>query len=522
MENMVRYPVGVQSFKTIRERDCLYVDKTRFLEKIINNGGQYFFLSRPRRFGKSLFLSTMKCFFEGKRELFKNLYIDTIKWDWDTHPVFYLDFNIESYATKETLDQILENHLAGWEKEYDVKPEIDNFSVRFGNVLRAAYSKTGKRVVVLIDEYDKPLVNSLNDKSNFEFFRDRLYTIYSNFKSGDDHIRLVFLTGVSRFGKLSVFPGLNNIRDISFSNDFSDICGISEKELSQYFQEGIQTLARKRNVDFAALKAELKRYYDGYRFSEEGSDIYNPYSLLNVMEEKKFKNYWILSGQPTLLVNQLKRFNVDIAALLKAKCTQESLTGLDLETPRPLALLYQTGYLTIKDYDERRGIYTLGIPNREVEEGLFSFLLPFYANLHDIDPRFFVSSFIDEFESGDVEAFMNRLKSMFASIPYNMEMNREQNIHNALLMLMMLVGLEVKTEYRTSNGRIDLFIKTKRFYYIIELKLDGSSHDALKQIDEKNYALPFQLDSRKVIKIGVNFSSETKTISDWVSSSENL
>ncbi len=512
----IKYPVGEQSFKALRERECLYVDKTRFLERLLEKGSKYYFLARPRRFGKSLFLSMMKCFFEGRRELFTGLYADSMDWDWQPHPVLYLDLNQESYAKRESLSQVLENKLSEWEKFYGITPEIDNFSVRFESIIKTAYEKTGKGVVILVDEYDKPLVNNLHDEELFVSFREQLTTVYSNFKSSAEYIRLVFLTGVSRFALLSVFSGLNNITDISFTDAYSGICGISEKELVENFQPGMRAIAEKHGKTPEQVRDDLKKRYDGYHFSKRSEDIYNPYSLLNVMEEMEFGNFWIKSGIPTLLAQQLKKSGMDLGEVFNAQCFIEDLAGLDFETPRPIALLYQRGYLTIKGYDPESEVCTLGIPNNEVKAGFLNFLLPYYANFHgETSARFSVFKFVREFRSGDAEAVMQRLRSMFASIPYDMEMQCERNLHNALLMLMMLVGMEVRTELRTSSGRMDLFVKTDRYYYIIELKLNGSPRQALDQINDRRYALPFATDNREIIKIGVNFSSESRTIDGW-------
>ncbi len=516
MAKRVRYPVGQQSFEVLREQNRLYIDKTRFIEELLF-GGNYYFLSRPRRFGKSLFLSTLKCFFQAKRHLFKGLYADSMEWDWQEYPVFYLDLNTGEYTDGENLTQRLHRHLEEWEDKYGNQYADREVGERFEHLLRLAYQKTGRRAVILVDEYDKPLVNNLNDSERFEQFRNQLSALYSNFKSGADYIRMVFLTGVSRFGKLSVFSGLNNIDDISFDDAYSDICGISEEELLSNFQIGIETLSQKYNTLPEETCAELKRRYDGYRFSSEGKEMYNPYSLMKVMDKERYGNYWIESGQPTLLKEQLKHCNADLNKLINTKCSLEAMKGLDYDNPRPVALLYQSGYLTIKGYDQATDIYTLGLPNREVEEGFLSYLLPVYANLHQYDTRFFVVEFVNEINRGDVQAFMGRLKSMFSAVPYDMEMEREQNIHNALLILMMLVGLDVRTEYRTSNGRIDLFVVTEKFYYIIELKLDGSAKEALDQIENKEYALPFKTGNRRIIKIGANFSTVSRTISEWVS-----
>ncbi len=515
-----KYPIGEQSFEKLRANGSVYVDKTLYIEKIIQSGSQYYFLGRPRRFGKSLFLSTLACFFEGKRHLFKGLYADSILWDWETHPVLYLDLNTESYSSAMSLPEILDYHLGIWEEKYGITASSDNVSLRFNRIIRTASQKTGKGVVVLVDEYDKPLVNNIHCPEQVETFRDQLASLYSNFKTCADYLRLVFLTGVSRFGRLSVFSGLNNLRDISLENEYAAICGITEQELIDNFCQGINDLAKDEGLSAKDAMAELKRFYDGYHFSRNLTDIYNPYSLLNAFEKKQLGNYWIESGYPTLLVQQLRKFDTDLGSLFEAECFEEELKQLDIDSSRPIALLYQTGYLTICGYDRTSRLYSLRLPNEEVKVGFLNFLLPHYADFNGASTsRFSVHRFVEEFRNGDVESFMKRLESLFASIPYDMHIDQERNLHNVLLMLMILVGLEVQTEYRTSDGRIDLFIKTDRFYYIIELKVNSSAKVALNQIKDKGYALPFATDNRRIIKIGVNFSTEKRRITGWLSES---
>ncbi len=372
------YAIGQQDFKTLREDNALYVDKTPYIEKIAKSTSKYCFLARPRRFGKSLFLSTLQYFFEGKRELFKGLYIDSTDWHWTPYPVLRLDLNNDRYDDLGVLDEILDNHFREWEKKYEVDVKDVNFALRFKTIIRTAHEKTGRQVVILVDEYDKPLVDSISKEKHIEYYRNKLSGIYTNFKSCAEHIRLVFLSGVSRFGKLSVFSDLNNIRDISFLDEFADICGITGKELLHYFQTGISKLADKEGVDFEEACAMLKSNYDGYRFAKEGSDIYNPWSLLNAMGDSEIGNYWNDTGMPKIVAETLKRVHANLEEIFDTYCTADDLKGLDLLSPQPLALLYQTGYLTIKSYHPKIKRYHLGIPNKEVKDGLFKVLLPYY------------------------------------------------------------------------------------------------------------------------------------------------
>lgn len=373
-ETEKRYAIGEQSFPLLRKSGALYVDKTMFIHKIVSSKSKYYFLARPRRFGKSLFLSTLKSFFEGDRELFRGLYIDSTDWNWEAYPVFRLDLNKDRYTDVAALDSVLDKMFAEWEEKYGVRTIYPTFPQRFEAIIQAAYRMTGKEVVILVDEYDKALVDNLNKEDNFEAYRNKLASIYTIFKSGADYIRLVFLTGVTRFSKLSVFSDLNNLRDISFSNEYADLCGISEEELKANFKEGIATMAAKNGWSYDDTLRRLKENYDGYRFAEEGSEMYNPWSVLSAMQDEKVGNYWNRTGFPTVVVESLKRINVDLEKYFNSECSQEALMGLDLANPRPLALLYQTGYLTIKGYDPEFALYQIGIPNKEVKEGLFTML----------------------------------------------------------------------------------------------------------------------------------------------------
>lgn len=516
MEYRDLYPIGQQSFETLRNRGLYYVDKTEYIWKIVNSGSQYCFLARPRRFGKSLFLNTLKCFFESKRELFNGLFVESVDWDWQQYPVLHLDFNTHRYTDAIELDSLLDTHLKEWEGSYGITDIEATHSDRFRKIIAEAHKKTGRQVVILVDEYDKPLVNNLNNDDSFDYYRARLASIYSNFKSSADHIRLVFLTGVSRFSRLSVFSDLNNLNDITFDTAYSDICGISEKELHHYFREGIEQLASAYGQTYEEASLKLKQNYDGYRFTKFGSDMYNPWSLLNALSKKDISNYWNQTGLPTIVAESLKRINADLTKVLNATCSQNELVGMDLRSPKPLALMYQTGYLTIKDYDQSLDSYTLGIPNNEVKQGLFDILLPYYVDSQTYTSGESVREFIMDVRRGLPEAFMKRLEAYFASMPFKLRIHSEHDLRNAIYIFMSLVGIKVKAELETSDGAIDITIKTPDYIYIIELKYNRSAKEAIDQIERKEYALPFAMDSRQVFIIGANFNPRKRRFDDII------
>lgn len=514
-EIMEGYPIGEQDFRSLREMGFIYVDKTPFIEQLIRTKRKYCFLARPRRFGKSLFLSTLKYFFQGERVLFKGLYIDSCAWNWESFPVLHLDLNTERYLGVGRLEEVLDNLFGKWENEYGVKKIESNYSQRFGNIIEAAHRVTGKKVVVLVDEYDKPLVSNLDNNEVFEHYRAFLSSVYSNFKSAAGHIRLVFLTGVSRFSKLSIFSDLNNLKDLTFDNAYADICGITERELKKYFQVGISKLASEKGIGYDKALGLLKRNYDGYRFAEKGSEIYNPWSVLNAMDESKIECFWNDTGVPTIVAKALRRMNVNLEEKFNQSCKSGDLKGLDLLNPDPTALMYQAGYLTIKSYNSRLDKYRLGIPNKEVEEGLYEVILPLYVNSVGDTANYTVEGIIDGFLEGDPNRAMRYMQSFFSGIDYRMRMDDENNFHNAFYLLTRILGLKSETEVHTSDGSIDITIENDEFLYIIELKYDHSAEEALKQIEEKKYYRPWQTDRRELFLIGVAFSSETRCIEDW-------
>ncbi|WP_199662187.1 ATP-binding protein [Parabacteroides sp. AF17-28] len=509
------YPVGIQNFEKIRKDDFFYIDKTALVYQLVKNGN-YYFLSRPRRFGKSLLISTLEAYFEGKRELFEGLAIEKLEKDWVKRPVLHLDLNTEKYETPESIENILNDTLCQWEKIYGTEPSETSLPLRFKGIIRRANEKTGHRVAILVDEYDKPMLQAIGNEELQRSFRSTLQAFYSVIKTMDGYIKFALLTGVTKFGKISVFSALNNLMDLSMWNDYVALCGITEQELRDNFKEGIEELAKAQRMTYEETCAVLKENYDGYHFTEDSIGIYNPFSLLNTFAKRKFGNYWFETGTPTYLVELLKMHDYDLHEMAHVETDEDTLNSVDSSSTNPIPVIYQSGYLTIKEYDQRFGTYRLGFPNREVEEGFMKFLLPFYANITKVDTTFNIQKFVREIESGDYDSFFRRLQSFFADTPYELIRDLELHYQNVLFIVFKLIGFYVKAEYHTSNGRIDLVLQTNDFIYIMEFKLNGTAEEALRQINEKNYAQPFASDPRKLFKIGINFSNETRNIEQWI------
>ena len=509
------YPIGIQNFEKIRKEGYVYIDKTALVYKLVKSG-TYYFLSRPRRFGKSLLVSTMEAYFKGKRELFKGLAMEQLEKDWVEYPVLHIDLNIGRYLEPKDLDVILHQHLNKWEAQYGISQKYDDFGARFSDVIDAVVSQTGRRVVILVDEYDKPIVNNLRNEPLVDYYRKTLQGFYSVLKAKDGQIRFGFLTGVSKIGKMSVFSGLNNLRDISMLPEYSDICGISEEDLHKYFDDSVAELAAANNLSIEECYGKLKDMYDGYHFSEESDGMYNPFSLLNTFGSNRFKEYWFETGTPTLLVNVMKQTSFDVTTLSdQVEVSVEDLNGMQDIINRPIPLFFQTGYLTIKDYDKEFNIYTLGFPNDEVKNGFLKFIFSYYVPVNPAEGNTTTAKLAKALRAGTPEAFMRTLEALFANTTYQIQGDSEKNFQYAMYIIMELVGEYVQAERSTSNGRIDLLFQTKDYIYIIEVKIDNTADAALQQIEEKGYAKPFVNDPRKIFKIGVSFSTENRRIEDW-------
>ena len=508
------YPVGIQNFESLRRDGYFYVDKTAKIYELAKTG-RYYFLSRPRRFGKSLLISTLEAYFQGKKELFEGLAMEGLEKEWKKYPILHLDLNTQKYETEESLESVLNENLAVWESLYGRNENEIGPARRFAGVIRRAHEKTGERVAILIDEYDKPMLQAIGDQGRQDSFRSTLKAFYGALKSEDGHIKFALLTGVTKFGKVSVFSDLNNLEDLSRNPGYTDICGISEEELLRDFSDDIQELAAANGQTFEQTCERLKEDYDGYHFCPDSPGMYNPFSILNTFAKKTYGSYWFETGTPTYLVELLKKSNYDLEEMSHVETDADILDSIFTDD-NPIPVIYQSGYLTIKGYDKEFGIYELGFPNREVEEGFMKFLLPYYSSVSKTSSPFEIKKFVQDVKRGDIDGFMERLQSFLADCPYELAKDVELHYQNVLFIVFRLAGLYTKVEYHTSRGRIDLVLQTDSYVYVMEFKLDGTAEQALQQIEDKQYALPFAKDSRKVYTIGVNFSSETRNIDKWI------
>ena len=509
------YPIGRQNFENLRNEGYVYVDKTALIYKLVKEGSIYF-LSRPRRFGKSLLLSTLDAYFTGKKHLFEGLAIEKLEKEWKKHPVLHLDLNAKKFDKKEDLYDILNAQLHYYEEQYGYNAVDTSIEGRFRAVIRAAKEKTGHNTVVLIDEYDKPILQAIGNEPLQEEFRNALKAFYGVLKSADADLKFALLTGVTKFAKVSVFSDLNNLNDISMSPRFHNICGITDEELHTVFDDEIQALADANKQTKEQAYNQLKRTYDGYHFTNDTQGLYNPFSVLWTLNEKRYGSYWFSTGTPTYLVELIKKANFNIEELSDYEASEEQLTSIHVDTIDPIPVLYQSGYLTIKEWDERFRLYTLNYPNEEVRNGFVNFLLPFYTKVQASQTSTIISKFVTSVEKGKANEFMQHLQSLMAGTPYELIKELENHYQNVIYIITKLMGLYVQAEYRTSNGRIDILIGTNDYIYIIELKFNGTAKQAIEQIEEKDYALPFATDGRDIIKIGANVSQETRNIEEWI------
>ena len=526
----MKYPIGIQTFSQVREDGYVYVDKTDLLYSLTHEGKIYF-LSRPRRFGKSLLVSTLEAYFLGKKDLFKGLKIDSLETEWKSYPVFHLDFSGQNFTEPDTLLKSIEEFVAEAEGTYGADTYAQTLGSRFRAVLKRAYEKTGARAVVLIDEYDKPLLDvmgldvkvrrpdSTEEISLEDYNRGLLKGFYSVFKAADESLKFVLLTGVTKFSQVSVFSGFNQPNDISMSPKFDTLCGITEQEMVDYFAEPISEMARHFGCDFETMVERLRKQYDGYHFSDRLIGVYNPFSLLNAFYHDRIDDYWFRTGTPTYLVKLLDRYNENLDELIGKYYTTDEFIDYKADVEKPLPMIYQSGYLTITAYEMEDNMFQLDYPNDEVRRGFVSLVASNYLSKENVDS--WTRMTMRCLKNGNIEEFRSRVTSFFASIPYSMrrkedEREKERYFHYTFYLLMRLSSTYITyTEKQQSGGRVDCVVETEKYVYIFEFKLDGTAVEALKQIEDKGYAKEYAADPRKLYKIGVSFSSETGTVGDW-------
>lgn len=500
----LRYPIGMQTFSELIEEGYAYVDKTRYIPLLLKQG-KSIFLSRPRRFGKSLLLSTLKAYFEGRRELFKGLAADNLELDWTPSPVLRFDLNSEDYTVESGLNSILDHHLREYEKEYGLTDIAGTIAGRFSLLIKSVSESTGRKVVILIDEYDKPLLNVEDKPHIFEKNQSLLKSFFGNLKSMDSYIRFAFITGVARFSNVSIFSDLNNLNDISMDNDFADICGWTETELIDKFKPGIEVLANEREEDFDTTLHALRNFYDGYLFTAKGSRLYNPYSVLCALKSKEIDPFWFWSGTPSFLAKRIKRLGTFPPDINGKMCTKKELTAVGMFDQNPLPLMFQTGYLTIGKYMKDMGLYELHFPNHEVEIGFYEDLLPEYVpeTQNPVSPFSFPLFKIDLYE-GRPSDFMERLAVLMKNLPG--EDHCESAYRAITYLLAVLCGTSTIAEHHGYKGRSDIEVLTGKYIYLFEFKYNKSVDEAMQQIDSRDYAGRYGKDSRTLYLIGANFN----------------
>ena len=518
MAQTARYPIGDQSFGEIIRNGCVYVDKTMYIHRMVESN-KYFFLSRPRRFGKSLLVSTMEEYFRGNRELFKGLAIDRLEpEEWKSHAVLHLDLNGQIYDSADSLTDVLSTHLDRWEEEYGCTNESEYVATRFKGIIESAYDRTGIGVVVLIDEYDKPIIDVQDNAELERVMRDALRGFYGVMKSCSQYLKFVFLTGVGKLGQVNVFSGLNNLRDISLNPEYSAICGITTDELIGSFQEGIRELGDVNGWDPDRTVLELKRHYDGYHFARDLTDVYNPYSLLNAFQDGYLGSYWYQTGTPTRLLHRLEHWEFPVQDLEDTMVAPRTLEVGDVLGDELEVLFYYTGYLTLKDYvrTDNGYRYVLGYPNKEVRESFFDGVVKTWTGMVGKKRDMWADKLRGAIRAGDIDGFLTLMQTFMAGNSYRTHPDTEIHYQDLVYIVSRLVGLEVDVERATSDGRIDMVLDGPKAIYIIEFKLDKTPEATLRQIEEKRYDLPYRALGKPIVKVGVNISTATRTLDSWI------
>lgn len=510
-----KYPVGIQTFEEIREKNYLYVDKTKYIVDFREKGMKYVFLSRPRRFGKSLFASTLQAYFEGRKELFEGLAIADYEKDWVKHPVFHFDLSGAKHMSIEQLERYLADMLEEQETTWGYKTHQVDANLRLKDLVKKAYEKTGEKAVVIIDEYDAPLLDVVHEKENLQPLRRIMQNFYSPLKMLDPYLEFTFITGITKFSQLSIFSELNNLDNISLFDQYSAICGISKTELTTQMKLDIEAMGEALNMTYEECLKELTQFYDGYHFSKNSEDIFNPFSLVKALNARDIAPYWFGSGTPSFLLKLLDKYHVNLSTLESQEAVLSSFDQSTEEMIDALPLLYQSGYLTIKKYEPMFQEYTLGIPNKEVRDGLLNSLIPHYVNPRRSDNNAFLLGFCKAVYRNDIEAALEHMRTYMATIPYDLENHSEKHYQTIFYLMFSFLNIYIRTEVKSAIGRADAVMHMPDTIYVFELKVDKSAEEALAQIDEKGYMLPYHSEGKGLVKIGISFDSTQRTIRDW-------
>ena len=510
-----KYPVGIQTFEKIRENGYLYIDKTKYIVDFREKQMSYVFLSRPRRFGKSLFASTLQAYFAGRKDLFEGLAIADYEKDWVKHPVLHFDLSGAKHMGVEQLERYLADMLEEQETVWGYKTHQVDANLRLKDLVKKAYKQTGEKVVVIIDEYDAPLLDVVHEEDDLKQLRLIMQNFYSPLKKLDPYLEFTFITGITKFSQLSIFSELNNLDNISMFDQYSAICGISKTELTTQMKPDIEAMGETLGITYEECLKELTQFYDGYHFSKNSEDIFNPFSLVKALNARDIAPYWFGSGTPSFLLKLLDKYHVNLSTLESQETVLSSFDQSTEEMTDALPLLYQSGYLTIKKYEPMFQEYTLGIPNKEVRDGLLNSLIPHYVNPRRSDNNAFLLGFCKAVYRNDIEAALEHMRTYMATIPYDLENHSEKHYQTIFYLMFSFLNIYIRTEVKSAIGRADAVMHMPDTIYVFELKVDKSADEALAQIDEKGYMLPYHAEGKRLIKIGISFDSTQRTISDW-------
>jgi len=513
--NQRRYPLGIQTFSEIIEENYYYVDKTSIIHQMASSY-KYVFLSRPRRFGKSLLVSTLASYFRGEKDLFKGLAMEKLEKQWKKYPVIHLSLASVKEIELAKIEDSLSNRLRDIERQFGVERKSNGLGDRLKDIIQQTTEQFGEKAVVILDEYDAPLLNVLHDEERTKDVRQLMRTLYSPLKDCDPYLRFVFITGISKFSQLSIFSEINNLKVISMMPEYSTLCGFTQQEIEENFPDGIKRLAEKEELSVEQTLDKLRRTYDGYHFAADSPGVYNPYSIINALSDGAVQNYWFSTGTPSFLVEMLRKFHTDISRIDGSEAVTTSFDAPTENMKSILPLLYQSGYITIKDYDRRAGLFTLGFPNKEVKTGLMDNLYTYYVTptLDYRDTNIWKIS--KGFIYHDAESSMQTLQSYLESIPYQDSHFDENHYVQMLYVIFSLLGLHVESQVRTAKGRLDVVVKTDDDIYVMEVKLDRPAQEAIDQIDTNHYLIPYTLDSRRLTKIGISFSTKERNVTEWI------